>query len=273
MTQEMQKKAVAHWKPEADYSRMNFFIRRMDTAGHIRAAQVPSARLPMIGFVYLTDGELLAEVDGSSFLCSPGHLLLIPENRPFAIRYYENARGYTGAFSVSMLPDRHAVAFLPEPVHAAFWFDEASFVGELFNLMAISSGKGKDERIRKSLDLLLSMIQFPDNARHNPVVSRFLDRIFAPDAALGTVADYAREACVSANWLGRVVKKESGRSVGAWIDLARLTRAKRLLQETDLPVIDIAAAVGLEDQSYFSRFFRKHTGMTPTQFRARTANP
>ena len=44
-------------------------------------------------------------------------------------------------------------------------------------------------------------------------------------------------------------------------------RAKGLLSATQMSFIDIASAVGIEDQSYFSRFFRKHTGHTPTEYR------
>lgn len=269
----MNPDTAPHWAPEADFSGIKFHIRRMDTSGYIRAAQVPASRLPLIGFLYLTDGELLAEVDGKPYLCYPGQLLLIPENRPFAIRYYENARGYTGGFSASALSGPRNAAYFTEPVHTAFWFDEASFIGELFNMMASSFEKGRYDLVEKGLDLLLSMAHIPDTSRSNPVVARFLDSIFAPEATLGMVDDYAREAGVSANWLGRMVKKESGRSVGAWIELARLTKAKRLLQETGMPVIDVATAVGLEDQSYFSRFFRKHTGFTPSQFRSKMNGP
>lgn len=83
----------------------------------------------------------------------------------------------------------------------------------------------------------------------------------------GTLADYARGAGISENYLSRLVKQSTGRSVGAWIDILRIQRAKRLLSSTSLPIIDIAASVGVEDQSYFSRLFKKETGMTPSAFR------
>ena len=58
------------------------------------------------------------------------------------------------------------------------------------------------------------------------------------------------------------------------IDIVRIQRAKRMLSSTPLPIIDIAAAVGVEDQSYFSRLFKKETGMTPTAFREKNwGNP
>ena len=63
------------------------------------------------------------------------------------------------------------------------------------------------------------------------------------------------------------MKKSTGRSVGSWIDIVRIQRAKRMLSETRLPIIDIASRTGLEDQSYFARLFKKETGLTPSAFR------
>ena len=83
----------------------------------------------------------------------------------------------------------------------------------------------------------------------------------------GSISYYADKIGISGNYLSRLVKNATGRSVGAWVDIARIQRAKRLLSETRLSVIDVASAVGLEDQSYFSRFFRKETGVTPSAFR------
>ena len=83
----------------------------------------------------------------------------------------------------------------------------------------------------------------------------------------GTIRSYADESGISENYLSRLVKKTTGRSVGAWIDIVRIQRAKRLLADTSLAVIDIAAAVGIEDQSYFSRLFKKEPDLTPSAFR------
>ena len=244
----------------ADYSRAPFLIRRMDTSGYIKAAEVPPASLPLVGFVYLTGGELLAEL----FLCTAGHLLLIPEKRSFSIRYYQDACGYTGGFSASLVGE---TTLISKPVHCAFWFDEASFVGELFNMMDISFEKNRNAFISKSLDLLLDMLEIPATTYANPLADQFLKHIFNPDIPFDGLDGYARQACLTPNGFCRMIRRESGRSPGEWIALARLTRAKRLLQETNMPVIDIAWAVGLSDQSYFSRFFRKQTGMTPMEFR------
>lgn len=60
------KQKIPYWQEGADYSDCPFYIRRMDTTGFSRAAEIPLASLPMVGFVYLTEGEVLAEIEGQS---------------------------------------------------------------------------------------------------------------------------------------------------------------------------------------------------------------
>jgi AraC-like DNA-binding protein len=239
----------------------------MDTSGYVKPAEAPEARLTIIGFIYVTAGEVLVEVDGAPFLCQPGQILLIPQQCPFAIRFYRNAMGYTGGFAPSILSDTKPLRFLSEPLHQGFWFDEGAFMGELFHMLATSFEKDDRAFIEKGLDLLLSRIKPVQETAFPSAVSRFLESVFNPERMPGTITFYASEIGISENYLSRLVKKATGRSVGAWIEIVRIQRAKRLLTETREPVIDIAATVGIEDQSYFSRLFKKETGLTPSAFR------
>ncbi len=256
-----------HWSPDADYASCPFFIRRMDTVGFIKPAEAPVANLPLIGFIYVTSGEVLIDVDGTPFLCQPGQILLIPQQHPFAIRYYQSAIGYTGGFAPSAVADSKPLRYLSAPLHQGFWFDEGAFMAELFNMLATSFEKGDSIFVEKGLDLLLSRIKPNLPATIPGAVTSFLESVFDPRRTPGTIASYAEKAGISENYLSRLVKQSTGRSVGAWIDIVRIQRAKRLLSFTSLPIIDIAASIGVEDQSYFSRLFKKVTGTTPSAFR------
>ena len=260
-------KTKPHWSPDADYSSFPFFIRRMDTVGYFKPAEAPVAQLPLVGFIYITSGEVLVDVDGTPFLCQPGQILLIPQRHPFAIRYYRDAIGYTGGFAPSILADSKPLGYLSAPLHQGFWFDEGAFVAELFNMLAISFEKKDSGFIEKGLDMLLSRIRLNLPAAIPAPVNTFLKSVFNPDQIPGTIAYYAAQANISENYLSRLVKQSTGRSVGAWIDIVRIQRAKRLLSTTSLSIIDVAASIGVEDQSYFSRLFKKETGMTPSAFR------
>lgn len=260
----------SHWHPQADFSAVSFFIRRMNTQGNVKPDRAPEASLPLVGFVYITSGEVLIEVRGQAYLCSAGHLLLIPERCPFAVLHYTEAVGFTGGFS----PDRlhlgawHRFASIEKALQQAFWFDDGCFVGELFNMLAVSFERKDTAFIEKGLDLLLSRVKLGSGQNDMPIQSRrFLEMVFSDECSFRSLSEYAEAIGISANYLSRLVQKSTGRSPGAWIDIARIGRAKGLLSTTQMPVIDIATAVGLEDQSYFSRFFRKHTGQTPTEYR------
>lgn len=260
---------IPHWHPGADFSRMEFFIRRLDGTGSSRHPQVPWAEMPLTGFVWLFSGELLADVDGESFLCSAGHLLVIPKGRRFAVRHYPDASGFAGGFSDRILSAEglKVLSAVKEPLQQAFWFDEALFVGELFNMLSISSEKDDRVFIEKGLDLLISRLNISSGVHFSQRVSSFLDAVFDTESVPGPESRYAAGAGVSLNYLNRIVKRETGRPVGFWIDAARVSRAKSLLRETSKSIIDIAAEIGIYDQAYFSRFFRSRTGMTPTAFR------
>jgi AraC-like DNA-binding protein len=166
-----------------------------------------------------------------------------------------------------MLTDTKPLRYLTAPVHQAFWFDEGVFMGELFNMIQESFEKRDELFIEKALDLFLSRIKSGQSLAVPEVVNRFLESVFSPDRPIGTIAMYAAAAGISENYLSRQVKQHTGRSVGEWIDSVRIVKAKRLLASTSIPIIDVAAAIGLEDQSYFARFFKRETGLTPTGFR------
>lgn len=241
----------------------------MDTKGFIKAPDLPLASVPMTAFLFLTGGELLVETGKESHLCYAGQLLIIPSKTPFIIRYYNNCTGYCGGFTPAALSADTGMILPAEVLHTAFWFDEGVFAGELFNMLAISYENSGTDFIARGLELLLCMAGTPRQKLTHPLVELFLEKLFDETAPILSGKDYAQACGVSLNWLNRTVKKETGRSVGGWIDTARLGRAKKLLQDGSMAIIDIASAVGLDDQSYFSRFFKRNCGMTPSEFRKR----
>lgn len=244
-----------------------FIIWRIDTRGQVSVPEIPSESLPLVGFLYLTQGEVLVETEGQQYLCSSGHCLMIPESRAISIRYYTDAVGFTGGFRPDILPHPETVLRWTEPVHFGFWFDEAVFIGNLFNMMEISYKKGDFSFIEKALDLLVSRVEAQADVILPSAVSSYLKRVFDKSRTPQSISAYAAELCVSQGHLNRIVKASTGKSAGAWIDIAKIGKAKRLLRDSDMPVAEIASAIGMDDPSYFSRFFKNHTTLTPLSFR------
>jgi AraC family transcriptional regulator len=81
------------------------------------------------------------------------------------------------------------------------------------------------------------------------------------------VDELAATAYVSPHHFARMFKEATGVPPHRYITLQRIDHAKRLLTETDLPLVDVAAAVGFQTQGHFTSVFRKHAGVTPRTFR------
>ena len=84
---------------------------------------------------------------------------------------------------------------------------------------------------------------------------------------LPSVAYFAEKACLSPNYFGDLISKESGTTAQRHIQDAVIERSKQLLIETRLPVSEIAYQLGFEYPQHFSRLFKSRTGMTPNAFR------
>lgn len=78
---------------------------------------------------------------------------------------------------------------------------------------------------------------------------------------------YANKLCISEVYLNEAVKKSTGMTPSAWITATIILEAKRLLRCTVSTVKEVAHELGYEDHAYFSRLFKKNTGMTPLEFR------
>lgn len=82
-----------------------------------------------------------------------------------------------------------------------------------------------------------------------------------------TLQKLAHYLHVSESYLSRLFKEETGISFTQYLNEIRINRSKELLSNTQMSIVEIALFVGYEDQSYFTKVFRRLTGMTPKKFR------
>ncbi len=82
-----------------------------------------------------------------------------------------------------------------------------------------------------------------------------------------TIDFYASRLCLSPRYLSTLIKQVSGQSAKQWIDNALITRIKIALKHTDEPIARICDEMNFPNPSFFAKFFKRMTGMTPLQFR------
>jgi AraC-like DNA-binding protein len=84
------------------------------------------------------------------------------------------------------------------------------------------------------------------------------------------VSFYARMFHFSPKYFSTLIKQETGVSAGEWIDRYVVLQAKALLQQQrNLTIQQVADRLGFSEQASFSRFFKKQTGLSPTEYRER----
>ncbi|MFJ5118980.1 helix-turn-helix domain-containing protein [Kitasatospora sp. NPDC088548] len=105
--------------------------------------------------------------------------------------------------------------------------------------------------------------------RSAELASAFTRLIGLPGGEQRSVASCAQELGVSPGHLQTLVKQVTGRTPGRLIRQQQTLEVKRLLACTDLTIRQVAREAGFGDPAYFCRFFRRETGMTPGEFRAR----
>jgi len=82
-----------------------------------------------------------------------------------------------------------------------------------------------------------------------------------------TNSSLAREVGVSSAYLVKIFREQTGRTPLRYHQLTKIALARHLLGKTTMPVKEIALRIGYEDPLYFSRVFRKETGVSPRGFR------
>lgn len=83
-----------------------------------------------------------------------------------------------------------------------------------------------------------------------------------------SVGFYARELCITPKYLTTLIRRVSGKSVSDWIDIYVTLEAKALLRFSNRSIQEVAYALNFPNQSFFGSYFKRITGMSPSEFRA-----
>ena len=123
--------------------------------------------------------------------------------------------------------------------------------------LAVTAAKQTDERQHRQGDY------------RERLFTRFIELLNRHGTTEHAIPFYANQLCLSPNRLSAVIKEYSGKTVMQWLNCRLVSQAKVLLRGGIDPIGDIAFALGFDEQGSFARFFKRETGMTPTEYRNR----
>lgn len=92
----------------------------------------------------------------------------------------------------------------------------------------------------------------------------YLQSHYSEQVTLNEVAEFSY---VSTYYISRMFKREMGINFVDYLNEIRIEKAKELLKDIKYKTYEVAESVGIPDAHYFSRLFKKHVGLTPTEYR------
>lgn len=112
-----------------------------------------------------------------------------------------------------------------------------------------------------------------DRQRQQALIRRCMDIINEQHAMPLALKDIADQVHVSYHYLSRVFKSVCGYGFKEYLSFVRVEHAKSLLLRRDIPITNISQSCGFSEHKYLVLAFKRHVGMTPTQFRKNIAHP
>lgn len=97
-------------------------------------------------------------------------------------------------------------------------------------------------------------------------VMEYIDENYRENISLEEIANFVH---MNKSYLSHLFKKETEKNIYSYLLDFRMEKAKKLLTETKQSIYQVGCLVGIPDSAYFSKVFKKHTGMTPLEFRRR----
>ena len=109
--------------------------------------------------------------------------------------------------------------------------------------------------------------QMGSSVRKSQILEQFIDAVTEHHTVERGMQFYADKLNLTPKYLSKIVKEASGRSGPEWIDDFVILEAKNLLRYSKMTIKEIVFALHFPNPSVFHKYFKAHTGVTPTEYR------
>jgi AraC-like DNA-binding protein len=213
--------------------------------------------------IVMLEGEMFLAEDDERYVVHAGDFVCL---RPGRTHYgYQSSDAPVSFYWVHY--DTSIDSYCDFPVHTHL--EDFSGISQLFKqLLHVSSFS--TEEADAALVLLLHALKRTIDRGYRPKyaivdhICRWIDAYLHQDINVSKIAEVFN---FNKDYISKVVKREKGMGIKAYILTQRMNRAKQLLLNTQHSVKEIAGQCGYSDYKLFLRTFRKYEGMTPTAYR------
>lgn len=261
---------------------------------HTRFVHFPLHRHNYIEVLYVCEGSLTNIIDGKEVVVRKGELLFLNQftrheilpakENDIAINFMVLPEFFDVAYSMAgnnnILADFLVNVLRQDEERGEYLHFKVSEVLQIQNLLeniiySLVTGNGDQSRINQTTMgliflYLLDSVQYVEmrlpNQYENMIAMTTLDYI-EQQYKTATLTELCGRLHLPMHLLSKMIKKTTGFNFKELLQRKRLNKAAELMCDTNLPINDIIAAVGYENNSYFHRVFKERYHMTPRAFR------
>jgi len=242
--------------------------------------------------LYLSKGSGFHVIDGNKYEIKPPCVFFMSPGQAHKIEFSGDIEGFififTSEFYLINQTNQNRLIEFP------FFFtirqenrplilesqEDVIFLEALFRKGIAEIGKGDGyliDLLRSVLDLILTscavIYKTDENllskGRGHIVVKKFFQLVEENYQKNLTVNEYADKLAITPNHLTQTVNQLTGKTSSQIIKSKQVLEIKRLLVHTNLSITQIAGRLNFPDQSYFTKFFKRETGISPLQYRVK----
>lgn len=141
----------------------------------------------------------------------------------------------------------------------------ASKESEQIMQLALEGIKGAKAFLRHYVEKAVDYTNFTNHPKSVvDTLIQYIDQHYQEDIHRENLAELVY---LNIDYISRIFKREKGMSISAYLLQKRVTEAKKLLTETNLPINGVSIYVGYSNFSYFTKMFRENTGYSPLEYR------
>lgn len=241
--------------------------------------------------LYLSKGSGFHVIDGNKYEIQPPCVFFMSPGQAHKIEFSGDIEGYIFIFTAEfyLINQTNQNRLIEFPFFFTIrqenrpllleYKEDVIFLETLFRKGIAEIEKGNDYSIdlmRSVLDLILTscaiLYKSDENSlskgRGHVVVKRFFQLVEENYQFNLPVNEYAGKLAITPNHLTQTVNQLTGKTSSQIIKSKQVLEIKRLLVHTNLSITEIATRLNFPDQSYFTKFFKRETGISPLQYRA-----
>lgn len=234
-------------------------------------------------FILMDKGESSAIVEGKEYHLQAPCLAVVMPNQTYCLLEASDdlevrAIIMSNNFTLNLMSSNLNNMILENPV-IDISSDIVSFNTYYNVLLHTVRSSFKSSHLESAKHLTMSMLYFyarklehleKDKKKREIVFDRFCDDVRKFYKINRSIPFYSGRLAVSSKYLNDIVKEKTGITANEYIDRQTIIECKALLSSTDMSILKISLMMHFPSYSVFGKFFKRMTGMTPTEYREKT---